>query len=88
MIVKRVHPTSAAKICGVIYAAIGFCVGVLMALVSMVGVGGMFGSSFGIGAIIVMPIIYGVVGFIATFIGALVYNAAAGRVGGVELDVE
>lgn len=87
MIIKRVDPTSAAKICGVIYAAIGLIAGALMAFVSLMGGGGILGT-FGVAAIIVLPILYGVIGFIATFIGALVYNAAAGSVGGMQLDVE
>lgn len=90
MIVKRVDPTSAAKIYGVICAAIGLIAGVLFALISSAtaGVVGNFGSSFGIAAIIVLPILYGLGGFIAGFLGALIYNVAAGRVGGLQLDIE
>ena len=88
MIIKRVNPTSAAKICGIIYAAIGLIAGAFMALISLVGGGGGLLGGFGVAAIVVLPILYGVIGFIATFIGALVYNAAAGSVGGMQIDVE
>jgi hypothetical protein len=43
---------------------------------------------FGLGAIILLPIFYGVCAFIGALIGAVVYNFAAGIVGGVEIDVQ
>ena len=90
MIIKRIEPTSAAKVAAFIYAVIGLVAGLFVALL-----GSMFGSlassSFGFGGvtmIVVLPILYGVIGFIGTFIAALVYNFAAGKVGGIQLDVE
>ena len=88
MIVKRIDPASAAKICGVIYAAIGFIIGILVALVSSTGLGGMLGGGFGMAAIIVLPILYGFGAAVVAFVGALIYNVAARKVGGVQLDVE
>ena len=41
----------------------------------------------GLGAIILFPILYGIVGGIAGVIGAAVYNLAAGWVGGLEVDI-
>jgi hypothetical protein len=41
----------------------------------------------GVGAIVFFPILYGVMGFIATLIMAALYNVIAGAVGGVEMDV-
>lgn len=35
-----------------------------------------------------IPILAGIVGFIAGAIGALIYNVASGVVGGIELDLE
>ena len=92
MIIKRVEPTSVAKVVGVVDAAFGLIIGVIVALLSMLGGsamgGGFLGPSVGIGAIVIFPILYGLVGFIGAFIGAVIYNWAAGRVGGVQLDVE
>jgi hypothetical protein len=48
---------------------------------------GLFGAMFGVGAIVLFPVIYGCMGFIASLIGAWLYNILAGMVGGVELDV-
>jgi hypothetical protein len=46
------------------------------------------GALFGVGAIIVLPIFYGVLGFIAFAIGAVLYNVLAGMVGGLRVEVE
>jgi len=46
------------------------------------------GVLFGVGAIVALPIFYGLLGFIFALIGAAVYNLVASWVGGVELDVQ
>jgi hypothetical protein len=48
------------------------------------------GSSIVVGLVmmIAIPVFYGVIGFIGGLIGALVYNVAAGVVGGLELELE
>jgi len=38
--------------------------------------------------LIFLPIMYGVIGFIAGAIGAALYNLVAGVVGGIEIEVE
>lgn len=43
---------------------------------------------FGVGAIIFLPIMYGIMGFIGGAIMAFVYNVVAGIAGGVELELE
>jgi hypothetical protein len=40
------------------------------------------------GMAILMPVIYGVMGFIGGVIGAAVYNLVARWIGGIELEVE
>jgi hypothetical protein len=37
---------------------------------------------------IVIPIFYGILGFIGGLISGLIYNAAAGFMGGIELEIE
>ncbi|MCB1024319.1 MAG: hypothetical protein KDB79_08010 [Acidobacteria bacterium] len=51
----------------------------------MVGGGGIV---MGIVVMIAIPILYGIMGFIAGAISALVYNIFAGMVGGIEIEVE
>jgi hypothetical protein len=95
MIVKRVVPLSFAKIAGTLYAIMGLIFGCIVSLVAVAGgfsaersgFAGL-GAMVGVGAIIILPIFYGVIGFIATLIGAWIYNVLAGLVGGIELDVQ
>ena len=95
MVIKRVVPMSAAKIMGVLYAGIGLCFGALFSLFAIggsmfmpEGQQGMFGALFGVAAIVIMPIFYGGLGFVMTFITALLFNAVTGLVGGLEIEVQ
>ena len=99
MVVKHVAPLSVAKVAGVLYALMGLCLG---ALFSLIGMAGAFafdrsqapfpfpfaGLMFGVGAVIIMPIFYGIFGFIFSLIGAALYNLVAGWVGGVEVELQ
>jgi hypothetical protein len=94
MVVTRVSPLSCAKIAGVLYALMGLLFGALFSLFAAAGAfaapdtgAGMMGAVFGIGAVVLMPIFYGCLGFVTTLIGAALYNAVAGMIGGVEIDV-
>jgi hypothetical protein len=95
MVITRIGPLSLAKIAGVLYAAIGLVVGAIVALVAVAGLAGgaeagsaVLGSALGLGAIVLLPILYGGLGFVVTLIGAALFNLAAGFVGGVEIDVK
>jgi hypothetical protein len=46
------------------------------------------GAIIGVGAVVAFPILYGCLGFVATLIGAWLYNVAAGAVGGIEMDLQ
>ena len=95
MIIKRVGPVSFAKVSGFLYALIGLIVGGILSLVAMAGgfaseeagAAGL-GAVIGVGAVIILPIMYGLMGFVATLIAAWLYNVAAGLVGGVEVDIQ
>lgn len=99
MVIKRVGAMSLAKIAAVLYAGIGLIVGAMFSLSGLIGAatwmaqsdargGAMFGTLFGAGAIIVLPIFYGVIGFIGTLIAASLFNFAAGMTGGVQIEVQ
>jgi len=94
MVLKRVEPMSVAKVLGALAALIGLIIGFFMSLAScfasglMGSEGGMFGAIFGIGAIILMPLLYGFFGFIGGLIEAFLYNFIAERVGGIEMEFE
>lgn len=99
MILKKIDPLSAAKISGIIAAAIGLLAGLLLFLFGGL-LGGLAGAQeHGTGAglaalgggalgIIVLPIVYGIFGFIGGLIQAFVYNIAARFVGGVRIETE
>jgi hypothetical protein len=89
-VVKRVGVLSLAKTFGVIYAVIGLILGAFMTLFSLVGAGMVqsgLGVLFGVGAIILLPIFYGLAGFVVGALVAFVYNFVAGFVGGIELEL-
>jgi hypothetical protein len=95
MVITRVNPVSAAKVAGLLYVVIGLVAGALISLVAMGGAAlgaasgensAIFGMLTGVGAIVVLPICYGIFGFIGTLIMAWLFNVAAGMVGGVEIE--
>lgn len=97
MIIKRIDVLSAAKLAGIIAAAFGLLAGVIFFLFgsmfgALLGAAGghgggtaMFGGFMGI---ILLPILYGIFGFIGGLIQAFVYNLAAGFVGGIRVETE
>lgn len=100
MVIKRFGVLSAAKLYAVVMAAIGLIIGVPVGLIMMVvgaavmsmgrdgGAPGGVGIGMGLVYMIVLPIFYGLIGFIFGALGALVYNMAAGFLGGLELELE
>ena len=95
MVIRKLGVFSVAKLYAAISLAMGLLFGLIIAAASTVGAsfgGGdepaMFGMMMGAGAVIVLPLFYGVAGFIMGAIGAALYNVFAGVVGGVRLEVE
>jgi hypothetical protein len=92
MVINRVNPLSVAKLAGMLYAILGLIFG---AIISLVGMAGNFdepgaapiGVIFGAGAVILLPILYGGLGFVMTLLMAALYNITARIVGGVQIDV-
>ena len=98
MVIKRVSPMSAAKIGGTLGAVIGLLIGACFSLIALTfgramaaaddeAAGGAFaGMLLGAGAIIVVPIFYGVFMFVMGALYAALYNVTAKFVGGLEID--
>lgn len=89
MVIRRVGALSCAKVTGLLYVILGLIFGACLSLVSLLGFGG--GNSalqgiFGVGAIVLLPIFYGVLGFLGTLVMAALFNFAAGITGGIEVD--
>ena len=96
MVINRVGPLSIAKLAGMLYAILGLIFGAIISLIALAG--GMaansddpgaavMGAIFGAGAVIVLPILYGGMGFVMTLLMAALYNVTARIVGGVQIDV-
>ena len=97
MVIRRISPLSCAKVSGILYAGIGLLIGALFSVISLVIGGmaeqmdsehaGMFGALFGVAAIVILPICYGILGFVGGAITAWLYNIVAGIAGGLEIEV-
>jgi hypothetical protein len=94
VVVERIAPLSLAKVLGAIYAVIGFVAGAMFTLFALVGAVAGAASDpemtwlaplFGIAAIVVFPILYGVIAFVMGLVVSGLYNLIAGRIGGVEV---
>jgi hypothetical protein len=98
MIVRRIGPWSVGRVYGAMLAAMGLLFGGCIALLSLVGVGiaghndpnvpAWVGAALGLGAVIALPIFYGVMGLVMGALMAALYNLFAGVVGGIDLDVQ
>lgn len=95
MIIRKIDIISAGKIGGIIAAAVGLLLGLFMLLFSSVfgsilggDGGGLLAIGGGVASVIILPILYGIFGFIGAVVHALIYNVAAGFVGGLRIETE
>jgi hypothetical protein len=83
----------------VLYAALGLIVGFFVSIAALFGMAlgsvaegepgsALIGLLFGFGAIVLLPIFYGLLGFVCALVGAALYNLAARLTGGIELELE
>ncbi|HET8531653.1 MAG TPA: hypothetical protein VFO08_10925 [Methylomirabilota bacterium] len=92
MVINRVGPLSSAKVVGLLYAILGLAMGAIVSFISAVGGfghrgPGPVGALFGIAAVVFIPVVYGIMGFLMTLVIAALYNGLAKLVGGVEIDL-
>jgi hypothetical protein len=92
-IIKSVGVLSVAKILGLIYGCMGLIFAPFFLLIGLVGsMAGQksspFAGIFGVGFAVLMPVLYGAMGFVSGAIGALLYNLFARWAGGFELEME
>jgi hypothetical protein len=97
--VRGVNALSLGKMAGIIYACIGLFAGTLIAVISVLGGfagllsqqsgGRQFVSMFfGVGAVVFLPIFYGILGAILGTIVGAIFNVAARMVGGIEFEID
>ena len=97
MQLKRIGPFSLARLAAGLYGAIGLFLGACFAIAALVGMtiaheasnaNPLVGVVFGVGAIVFLPLIYGVLGALMALVIAALYNLLAGWLGGIELTLE
>ena len=95
MVIRRFGVLSVAKVFGALTAGMGLLIGLVIAAASAVGMGLNQGDAptfiaamFGAGAVVFLPIFYGILGLCMGALYAALYNLFAGMVGGVSIDVE
>ncbi|MGC1370729.1 MAG: hypothetical protein WA824_01205, partial [Candidatus Sulfotelmatobacter sp.] len=92
-IVKSVGVMSVAKIMGLVYGCLGLVFAPFFLLIGLLGtLAGQhktpFTGAFGIFVALLMPILYGLMGFLMGAIGGGLYNLFAKLVGGFEVELE
>jgi hypothetical protein len=102
MTIKRFGVISIAKMYGLLMFIFGLVFGVIYGLILIVfgaaitaltpnsdaTAGGVSTVVMGLAMMIGFPIFYGILGLIMGAIGALIYNAVAGIIGGVKFELE
>lgn len=99
MVITKVGVMSLGKLLGLIYAAVGAVFGLLYALFGIVGGGAMLAMGgddgamgggmmvgMGLAAVVILPVVYGLLGFAGGLLTALFFNLAAKYTGGLEIE--
>ena len=95
MVIRKVGIWSVARMYGALSAGMGLIFGLLIAVLSTVGMSLAEGdeppfiaAAMGVGAVVILPLFYGVAGICGGAIAAAFYNLLAGIVGGVSIEVD
>lgn len=97
MIIKKLDVLSVGKITGIIAAAFGLVAGLLLLVFGglFAGLAGAAGEASplamlggGVVGVVALPVLYGICGFIGGVLQAVVYNLAAGVIGGIRIETE
>jgi len=90
-VVRRVGVISVANVYGLVMVCIGLILGLIYAFMgcamTATDMGGL-GFGFGLIGIIILPILYGIMGWVSGAIGAAIYNLVAGWIGGIQIELE
>ena len=82
--IRKFGVLQTAKVVGALYALLGLVFVPIFLVISMFTPNE---SGMGAGFALVMPILYGVLGFIFTAIACAIYNFVSGLVGGIEVEL-
>jgi hypothetical protein len=93
--IRRVGVVSLGMWAAAVYGGLGLLMGLVAAFATLFGLSsgsaasGLLGGlvSFGVAAVIVAPLVYGICGFLTGVLGAALYNLGARFTGGVEIEL-
>ena len=96
MVIRKLDVLSVGKITGIIAAAFGLIAGLLLlvfggliaGLVGSQGDASPLAALGGVVGAIALPVFYGICGFVGGVLQALIYNIAAGVIGGIRIETE
>jgi hypothetical protein len=90
--IKSIGVISTAKLMGLCYFACGLLLSPLFLLIGflqqLAGTRAPLGAIAGVAFAVILPFVYGSIGFISGAVGALVYNLFANWVGGIKMELE
>lgn len=90
--ITKMEVLSVGKVYALSMAFLGFIAGIFVALITTAfntyERGGMLGPNLGYASVILFPVFYAIIGFIAGIIGAAIYNLIARLVGGIEIELK
>jgi hypothetical protein len=99
--IKRISPVQAGKMFGIFYGGMALLIVPFFLLAGALGafaqhannqsagnVPAALVAGFSLGLALLLPVIYGVMGFVFGIIGAALYNLVASWIGGFEVEVE
>lgn len=88
--IRRVRPHSVAKIAAVVslLTSLVFFVPFFLLSLGLPTFGTRSGGGAGMGFFVLMPLIYGAMTYVFTWVGCWLYNLLAPRLGGIQIDVE
>lgn len=95
--IVKIEILSLGKVFAICFAIAGLLIGLFIGLIgasigsillAQSGFEWPIGPVFGILAMFAFPILYGIMGFVAGILGAVIYNLVAKWVGGIEIELK
>jgi len=96
--IKKIDPASLAKVAALFGVIWGLLIGVLFLILRtaateytgrlFLGFETMFPIVAGVAAIVLLPILYGITGYVGGYILAYIYNLVVEKFGGVKIDLK